>query len=182
MSIAVGVDEEALEWRTVTKEIMRAEPGLPCVVVLLAAVGCATPYAYTFCLENQGARPAGNPNLREVRDDADVRAEFLIDPTGARAILLDLTNKTDLVLQVEWAQITMRRSDGGSTSLRPQSDLGWILSGATVATRLMPFALPPAGDEAASYQGNHFELLIPMIVRRELRLYCYSFAVAVRKI
>ena len=150
------------------------------LAVLLASVGCAAPRAYAFHLENAGARPATKPNQREVLDDADVRAEILVDPTSARAILLDLTNKTDQVLQVEWANITMKRSDGTSTSPRPQEDLGWILPGATLSTRLIPFALPLTGGDADGYQGNHFELEVPMIVRREQRLYRYSFAVHVR--
>jgi hypothetical protein len=45
------------------------------------------PYVYSFHLENRGARPAAKPNDREVLDDADVRAEILVDPTGTRAIL-----------------------------------------------------------------------------------------------
>jgi len=150
--------------------------------VLLACVGCAMPYAYSFHVENPDARLAAKPNQGDVLDDADVRAEILVDPTGARAILLDLTNKTDQVLQVEWPQITMTGSDGSSTPLRPHVDVGWILPVATVRARLVPFALPPSGDRAAGYQGSHFELLVPMIVRREPKLYRYSFAVDVRRI
>lgn len=146
--------------------------------LLLAFVSCAPPYAYSFHLE--GARSAAKPNEREMLDDADLRTEISVDPTGARAILLDLTNKTDQVLQVEWTQITMKRSDGSSTSLRPLVDLGWILPGATTHTRLVPFALPPSGDEASSYQGKRFELVVPMIVRREPKLYRYSFSVTVQ--
>ena len=160
----------------------REEPVNPLtVVVLLTSVGCATPYAYSFRLENPGARPAVAPELRDTVDDSDIRAQLFVDPTGARAVFLDLTNKTDQVLQVEWAKIVMKRSDGSSTSLRPETDLGWIVPGATTSTRLLPFALPSAGDQAAGYQGNHFELAVPMIVRRERRLYRYSFAVVVRK-
>ena len=151
------------------------------MVVLLTSVGCATPYAYSFRLENPGARPAHAPKPGDTLDDTDVRIQLLVDPTGARAVLLDITNQTDQVLQVEWAKIVMKRSDGSSTSLRPETDLGWIVPGATTSTRLLPFALPSAGDQAAGYQGNHFELAIPMIVRREQRLYRYSFAVVVRK-
>jgi hypothetical protein len=150
--------------------------------VLLASMGCATPYAYSFRLDTQEARPAAKPEQRDVAADADVRAEILVDPTGARAILLDLTNKTDQVLQVDWGKITMTRSDGSSTSPRPHVDLGWIPPGATINARLVPFALPPAGDRAASYQGSRFELLVPMIVRREPKLYRYSFTVDVRPI
>jgi hypothetical protein len=155
---------------------------LQALALSFAYVGCATPYAYSFHIEKQGARLVAKPSEREVLDDADVRVEIAVDPTGARAILLDLTNKTDQVLQVEWAQITMRRSDGSLTSPRPQLDLGWILPGSTLSTRLVPFALPPTGSQAASYQGNRFELVVPMIVRREPRVYRYSFAVTVRKL
>ena len=158
-----------------------ADVKLPAVGVLLACVGCAMPYAYSFHVENPDARLSAKPNQREVLDDADVRAEILVDPTGARAILLDLTNKTDQVLQVEWGQITMTGSDGSSTSPRPHVDLGWILPGASMSARLVPFALPPSGDRAAGYQGCHFELVVPMIVRREPKLYRYSFAVDVRR-
>ena len=147
--------------------------------VLLASVGCATPYTYSFRLDTQEARPSAQPGQRDVAADAYVRAEILVDPTGARAILLDLTNKTDQVLQVEWGKITMTRSDGSSTSPRPHVDLGWILPGATANARLVPFALPPTGDRAANYQGSRFELVIPMIVRREPKLYRYSFTVSV---
>jgi hypothetical protein len=150
--------------------------------VLLASVGCAMPYAYSFHSENRDARPSAKPNQREVLDDADVRAEILVDPTDARAILLDLTNKTDQVLQVEWAKITMTGSDGSSTSPRPHVDLGWILPGTTMSARLVPFALPPSGDRAAGYQGSRFELVVPMIVRREPKSYRYSFVVDVRPI
>jgi hypothetical protein len=55
--------------------------------LLLASVGCGMPYAYSFHLENRGARSAAKPSEREVLDDADVRAEILVDPTGTRAML-----------------------------------------------------------------------------------------------
>jgi len=150
--------------------------------VLLTTVGCATPYTYSFHLENPGARTSQQPKSSETLEDADVRAEILVDPTQARAVRLELTNRTDQVLQVAWTQIAMNRFEGGATSLRPQMDLGWILPGATASTSLVPFSLPPTGDEAAGYQGNHFELVVPMIIRRESRSYRYSFTVGVRKI
>jgi hypothetical protein len=149
---------------------------------LFAAAGCAAPYAYSFQLESPDAHPAAKLGEKQVLEDADVKACFLIDPTGARAIYLDLTNKTDQVVQVEWAKIAMTRSDESFTTPRPEVDLGWIAPGATLSTRLVPFALPPSGGQAASYQGQRFVLAVPMIVRRESKIYRYSFAVSVRKL
>jgi hypothetical protein len=148
---------------------------------LLAALGCATPYTYSFHLESPGARPSLKAG-EQALEDADVRAEILVDPTGAQAILLDLTNKTDLPLQVEWTRITMTGSDGRATTPRPDVDLGWIPPGATQSVRLVPFALPASGSQAESYQGQRFELAVPMIVRRESKLFRYPFAVNVRKL
>ena len=149
---------------------------------LLASPGCATPYAYSFRLDNPGALAASKPGEREVIEDADVRAAILVDPTGARAILLDLTNRTDQVLQVEWARIEMTSSDGSSTTPRPDADLGWIPPGTTRSVRLVPFALPPSGRQAAGYQGRRFELAVPMIVSREPRTYRFSFVVNLREL
>jgi len=61
-----------------------ADMKLPALGVLLACVGCAMPYAYSFHVENPDARLAAKPNQGDVLDDADVRAEILVDPTGAR--------------------------------------------------------------------------------------------------
>jgi len=152
------------------------------LVALLATAACATPYAYTFHAAGDGARPASTPDAREIAEDADVRAEILFDPAVQRAILLDLTNKTDQVLQVEWTRISLTRTDGLETRPRPDVDLGWIRPGGTQAARLVPLVLPPSGDAALALQGQRFELAIPMIVRREPRLYRYAFSVQLQKL
>lgn len=149
---------------------------------LLALASCATPYAYCFHLENPGAKPASTPGGGEVMEDADIRTEIAVDPTGAQAILVDLSNKTDQVLQVEWTRISVTRSDGSSSTPRPDVDVGSIFPGSSQRARLAPFALPRSGSPAASYQGARFELAIPMIVRRESSLRRYSFTVDVRKL
>jgi hypothetical protein len=143
---------------------------------------CAPSYAYTFHLENRDVRASSKPDGQEGLEDADLRVEILVDPTAARAIYLTLTNKTDQVLQVEWTNITMSGPGKGEVTLRPEMDLGWVLPGATVHTRLVPFALPPSGNQAAEYQGRRFELVLPVIVRREPRAYHYAFVATVEKL
>jgi hypothetical protein len=150
------------------------------ILAFAALASCATPYAYRFNLEKQRAVSSERPDGRVVVDDADVRAALLLDPTGARAVLLSLTNKTDQLAQVEWTRISIADSGGGPIPLRPDVELGWIPPGGTVSARLIPFALPPSGDAAARYQGRRFELAIPMIVRTEPRVFQYAFVAQVK--
>ena len=149
------------------------------LVALLASAGCATPYAYDFHLTDPGVRPPANPGGAEAIEDADVRAEIFVD-VAAGAVLLNLTNKTDQVLQIEWAAITLARDDGGVTSLRPDVDLGWLQPQASVAARLFVVALPHSGSEAAAYEGRRFQLNVPAIVRRQSKLYHYALTAHVR--
>ena len=91
--------------------------------VLLAFAGCATQYAYDFHLTDPGVHPAVKMRGAEMVEDQDVCAAILVD-VAAAAILVEITNKTDEVLQVEWAETTLTRSNGTVTSLRPDVDLG----------------------------------------------------------
>jgi hypothetical protein len=152
------------------------------LVALLATAACATPYAYTFHAVGDGARPASAPGAREVVEDADVRAEILFDPATQHAILLDVTNKTDQVLQVEWSRISLTRTDGLRTRPRPDVDLGWIRPGETQTARLIPFVLPRSGDAALALRGQRFELEVPTIVRREPKRYRYTFSVQLQEL
>ncbi len=68
------------------------------------------------------------------------------------------------------------------TTLRPAVDLGWIQPGATASARLFPLALPNKGSAAAAYEGQRFELDVPVIVRREARQYHYSLVAHVREL
>ena len=148
--------------------------------LVLALASCATPYAYRFSLEKQRAVSSERPDGRVVVDDADVRAALLLDPTGERAVLLSLTNKTDQLVQVEWTRISIADSGGSPITLHPDVELGWIAPGATASARLIPFALPLSGDAAARYQGRRFELVIPMIVRTEPEVFHYAFVAQVK--
>jgi hypothetical protein len=139
----------------------------PALALALAFAGCASHYAYTFDV----------PPLR----DADVTAELVVDP-AVDAIALALTNRTEQVLQVGWADISVAGANGHALPLRPDSDLGWILPGATVSARLFPLALPRDGDAAAAYEGRRLELTVPVIVRRETRQLHYSLTAHVREL
>ena len=146
---------------------------------LHAAAGCATPYAYDFHLTDPGVLPPAKPGGAEAIEDADVRAEIFVD-VAAGAVLLNVTNKTDQVLQIEWAAITLTHSDGSVTSLRPDVDLGWLQPQATVAARLFVVALPHSGSDAAAYEGRRFQLNVPAVVRRQSKLYHYALTAHVR--
>ncbi len=132
----------------------------PCLrlgAAVLLLQGCVTPFGYRF--EQLG--PPG---------DADLEAHVEVDATRARAVTLQVANKTDLPLQVGWADITLVGPDGRTTALRPDVDLGWVEPGATLTGQLGPFTLPTEGDAALAYQGRQFELQVPVVVRREPRV------------
>ena len=136
------------------------------LLLLLASAGCATQYAYAFRVDE----PPADPNL-----EARIAVDTISDD-----IALELTNKTDQVLQVEWADIAITGAKGRVSRLRPDVDLGWIQPGATVEAKLFPLALPRSGDAAAAYEGQRFLLSVPVIVRREATVYHYSLVAHVR--
>jgi len=140
--------------------------------LLLASTSCTTTYAYRFQLTDPGARLAKTPSDRDVLEDKDVKAEVQISDG---AILLDLTNKTDEVLQVEWSKIALDRGDGTRSAPRPDVDMGWIQPGAKAAARLVPLALPRSGKAAAAYEQRHLELDVPLILRHEANVYRLHF-------
>jgi hypothetical protein len=161
------------------KHLLRRTRSLLLGASLLAG-GCATPYTYAVHLDPpEGA--AANAAGPDVVEDADIRAEVLADPTGLGAVSLALTNKSNQKLQIKWSQIVLVRSNGDTTSPRPDSDLGWIEPGAKVSARLIPFALPRSGSAAEAYQGAKFELDVPMIVKRETKIYRFHLTAHVQK-
>jgi hypothetical protein len=115
----------------------------------------------------------------ETIEDADLRAEISVDVPGA-AILLSVTNKTDQVLQIGWAAISLTGADGSVADLRPDADLGWVEPQATAAARLVALALPRSGGDAAAYEGRQFQLNVPAVVRRQSRVYHYALTAHVR--
>jgi hypothetical protein len=133
---------------------------------LFAVAGCAAGnYAYSFDLTNPGAHNLTKPGERDTLEDADVKAEILVDPTSFQAILLDLTNKTEVPLQVQWDQISMIAPDHTQMPLRPDGGLGAVEPTARVTARLVPFTLPSQGEAAKAYDDSTWELVVPMLVR-----------------
>lgn len=147
------------------------------VLAFLVVAGCATPYAYTFQWVDPDVRVAADGT--EVREDADVKAAVRVD--GA-AVLLDLTNKTDEVLQVDWSAISLAHPDGYHAALRPDVDLGWIPPGATTAARLLPIVVPRDSSRALAYQHREFALEVPVTIRREPKRYHFTLVASVRKL
>lgn len=139
----------------------------PVWIVLLGCAACAPHYAYTFEI------PAAA--------DRDLGADIVVD-AKANTIALDLTNRTDQVLQIEWAKVSITDKSGLVTPLRPDWDLGWLQPGASVSAHLYPLALPDRGKAAAAYEGESLELTVPVIVRREAKQYHYSLVAHVHEI
>jgi hypothetical protein len=135
------------------------------LLLVLAATGCATPYAYHFETSDRGDHGDAIAAQLHVADDA---------------IELDVTNHTSDVVQVEWNKIVLDRGDGTTTRLHPASDLGWIQPGTTAAAQLVPVAFPHTGSPAAAYEGRHLELAVPMIVQREPKTYRFHVVVHVQ--
>jgi hypothetical protein len=158
---------------------------LVCALAFSCGAGCAKKYAYTFHVTDPGVHASSKAGEPDMIEDADVKAEILVDAT-TQAILLNVTNKTDQVLQVGWGDISLTRGaatpTATSTTLRPDMDLGWLQPGANVVARLFPMALPRSGDAAAAYEGLRFELSVPMVVRREAKTYHYALAAHVREL
>jgi len=152
-------------------------------IVLVCAAGCAPAnYLYSFDLTDPGA--VNFPDFRrpDVEEDGDVKAEIRFDPTEFRAIAFDVTNKTDVPLQVMWDQIAVVSPDGMQRAVRPQAPLGAIEPGAKVASVLGPFELPSVGSAAKAYDGQSFELVAQMLVRGQPREYRYHLRVKLKKL
>jgi hypothetical protein len=153
------------------------------LVVGLAASGCAPAnYVYSFDLTDPGAKNLIKPGERDTLEDADVKSELLLDPTSFQAILLDVTNKTDALLEVAWDHIVWIGPDKTETPIHPDGSLGQVEPGAKVVARLVPFSLPGQGPAAASYDNTSFELVVPMGVRGQPREYRYHLNAKVKKL
>jgi hypothetical protein len=151
--------------------------------IVLGAGGCApATYAYNFDLTDPGARNLTKPGERDVLEDADVKSEILVDPTSFQSVLLDVGNKTDVPLQVDWMAISITGPDGNQTPLHPDVGLGAVEPGAKVVARLIPFALPAQAPLAPAYNNTNFELAVPMYVRGEQRVYRYHMRATVKKL
>jgi hypothetical protein len=146
------------------------------IVALCAAAGCsAGNYAYSFDLLEPGARNLTRPGERDILEDGDIRAEWLLDPTSFQAMVVHLTNKTEVPLQLAWNDLILIGPDGTEAPLRAEGRVEPVESGATVVVRLVPFTLPGFGPGAPAYDGSRFEVVVPVLVRGMQRAYRYHF-------
>jgi hypothetical protein len=153
------------------------------LALALLVAGCAPAnYAYNFDLTDPGAKNLTKPGERDVLEDADVKSEILVDPTSFQAILLDITNKTDAMLQVDWTRLVVIGPDKVETPIKPDAPLGAVEAGAKIVARLVPFALPATGAPAAAYDNSNFELVVPLIVRGQPREMRYHMNAKVKKL
>jgi len=156
------------------------------LALLLGAVaqgGCSTAnYYYSFDLSDPGARNITKPGERAALEDSDVKSEILVDATSFKAILLDLTNKTDQPLGVQWDQIVMTGPDQVARPLRPDTSLNAVDAGRKVVARLVPFQLPSQGGAAANLDQAHFELDVPLTIRGAPKMYRYHFVATAHKL
>src|ERR1043165_1295311 len=113
---------------------------------------------------------------------SDVCSSDLAVRVDGAAVLLDLTNKTDEVLQVDWSAISLAHPDGYHAALRPDVDLGWIPPGATTAARLLPIVVPRDSSRALTSQHREFALEVPVTIRREPKRYHFTLVASVRKL
>src|SRR6478752_5858417 len=90
--------------------------------VLLGACADAS-YVYNFNITDPGAKNLEKPGERDVLEDADVKAEMLLDPTSFQAIAFDVTNKTEVDLIVNWDQVSILSPDGSQTPIHPDASV-----------------------------------------------------------
>jgi hypothetical protein len=135
------------------------------VVLLVFVASCVARQVYNFTLTHAEARRSASGV--DAVEDSLIRFELAL---REQQIELGLTNKTTTNLQVSWSEITLELSDGSSTRLRNDRDLGWVAPGDTVVTHLMPLALPAdPGDQVG------LTLQVPVTVNYERVLYRFPF-------
>lgn len=152
-------------------------------MVAFFTMGCApSNYLYSFDITDPGAVNYPDARRPDVEEDADVKAEIRLDPTEFRAIAFDVTNKTDVPLQIVWDQISVVAPDSQQRPVRPQGALGAVEPGAKLSSVLMPFELPSQGGAAKSFDGTSWDLVVPMFVRGNPHEYHFHLRATVKKI
>jgi hypothetical protein len=152
-------------------------------LIALASSACApASYYYSFDLTNPGAQNLSKPGQRDTLEDDSVKSEILVDPTTFQAIALDVTNKTNQMMDVQWDQIRMTGPDGIAVQLQVDQPQGMVQPGRKVAVRLIPFALPATGSAAAGFDKTHFELDVPMVVNGQPKTYQFQMIVHMQKL
>jgi hypothetical protein len=158
----------------------RMKKFLPLFVLLVACADAS--YVYNFDILDPGAKNLQKPGERDVMEDADLKAELLLDPTSFQAIAFDVTNKTEVDLVINWDQVSILAPDGSQTPIHPDASVGAVQPTAKVAVRLVPFTLPATGKLAAAYDNTKFELVVPMVVRGQPKEYRYHLIAHTKKL
>lgn len=153
------------------------------ILINLLVLGCAPAnYLYSFDLTDPGAQNFPDFRRPDVLEDSDVRVEIRADPTEFKAVAFDVTNKTEVPLNVQWGSIWIIGPDREQRPLRPAEAVGAIEPGAKVSALLVPFELPSVGSPAKFYDNSDFELVVPMVVRGAPREVRYHLHVTLKKI
>jgi hypothetical protein len=142
---------------------------------LLALVpGCGVSnYVFRFDITEPGAHNTQRANDRDWIEDADVRVEILADPASQQDVLVDVVNKTNDMMMVDWNNVVIITPEGNQVQLRPDVMQGPIQPSARATARLITFILPTRGSAASQYDNQIFEIVIPIQVRGQLREYRY---------
>jgi hypothetical protein len=149
----------------------------------LLLIGCApAQYLYQFDLTDPGAVNYKDFRRPDVIEDGDVRVEIRVDPTEFKAIALEITNKTETELAVNWGGIFVVDPMHQQTQLGSTNPERVIMPTAKIITQLTPFSLPDIGPAAKMYDGTDFEFVVPMIVRGSPREYRYHLHVTLKKL
>jgi len=147
---------------------------LACLVLLSFAPGCGvSTYVFRFDIADPGAHNTQRANDRDWIEDADVRVEILADPASQQDVLVDVINKTNDMMMVDWNNVVMLTPDGQQIPLRPDVMTGPIQPTARATARLITFSLPTRGAAASQYDNQVFELVLPIQVHGQLREYRY---------
>jgi hypothetical protein len=153
------------------------------LILLMALAGCAPAnYLYSFDLTDPGAHNFPDFRRPDFVEDPDVKIELRADPTEFKAIALDVTNKTEMPLTVQWSTISIVGPDREQRPLRPTAPLGENEPGAKISATLQPFELPSVGAAAKAYDDSIFELVVPVLVRGQPREYRFHLHAKVQKI
>jgi len=148
---------------------------------LLAACAPAH-YLYGFDVVEPGAVNFKDFRRPDVLEDPNVKLEVRADPTELRAIALDVTNRTEVPLLVEWGRISIISPDHMERRITPQQPLGEIEPSAKLPALLATFELPSVGDSAKMNDGQVFELVVPVGVRGAAREYRVHLRATVQKL
>jgi hypothetical protein len=150
---------------------------------LLMLLGCApNHYLFDFDLTDPGAQNFKDFRRPDALEDADVKVEIRADPTEFKAVAVDITNKTDQPVNVNWGGIFIVGPDQEQRRLNSNAMMSEIEPGAKVSLVLTPFELPSVGSAAKFYDNSDFQFVLPLVVRGQPREMHYHLHVKLTKL